>query len=220
VQPNVYHCSYHSTNTRKGLGPLNADDTARDTSASIASHEGFTCTLAEVVFVGMNDNGAADDALRSNKRYLLVSEGHVNIAQSVRNHVSQITDVSFLISRASMLKVIGVIVTASREAAICVIAKLVNMEAVLSRTQAANFDFDFGVGAIISTRESDNAFWDGSREDSRDGSRDGSRDDRCSRGDGRCPRDGRCRWCTEDSDGVNRHLDFYLNWGSMVLREA
>src|SRR5690348_14350744 len=82
--------------------------------------------------------------MRPNKRNLLVTESRLDLARSVRNQVSQITNMSFLVGRTGVGVVIGVVVTASRDAAICVIAKLVDMETVVAGSQPNEFDGDGG----------------------------------------------------------------------------
>lgn len=109
------------------------NDTASRTASSVTSLLGLlVATLAKVVSAGVDDNGAANDALGANQLDQLIGDGSLSIALAVSLEVAQVTDVALLVAGGTVGLVVGVEVGSSRCAAVCVVAEGVNVHATLS----------------------------------------------------------------------------------------
>ena len=107
-------------------------------------------TLAEIVGASMNDNGAlvtsqhqgiwkkekeetyADDALGADQLDQLVCDTSLRIALTISLEVAQVTDVALLVLGGTVCLVVGVEVGTGGCAAVCVVAKGVDVHATLS----------------------------------------------------------------------------------------
>ena len=121
-QRNANSCSFHvvhhrhhevllfflSSFFRKSLlGDTN--DTASRTSASVASLLALlVLTLAEVVGAGVDDDGAAEDALGADQLDELVRDGALGVALSIGLEVAQVADVALAVGGGAVGLVVGV----------------------------------------------------------------------------------------------------------------
>ena len=101
-----------STSSREaGFHPLlgDANDTASGTSTSVAGLLALlVLTLAEIVGAGVDDNGAAEDALRADQLDELVRDRALGVALAVGFEVAQVADVALLVAGSSVGLVVGV----------------------------------------------------------------------------------------------------------------
>ena len=89
------------------LGDTN--DTASGTSASVASLLALlVLALAEVVGAGVDDDGAAEDALRADQLDELVRDGALGVALGVGLEVAQVADVALAVGGGAVGLVVGV----------------------------------------------------------------------------------------------------------------
>jgi len=85
--------------------PLSGDanDTTSRAKASVSGLLGLrVVALAEIINAGVDDDSSANDALRSNELDKLVCDRSYSVALSVGLDVSQVTDVTLLISRGTV----------------------------------------------------------------------------------------------------------------------
>lgn len=86
-----------------------ANDTAGRAGAGVASLEGLlVAALAEVVGAGVDNDGAADDALGANQLDEGVLDGALGVALAVGLDVAQVTDVAGLVGRGTVGLAVGV----------------------------------------------------------------------------------------------------------------
>lgn len=98
------HHHHHHPNL---LGDTN--DTASGTSASVASLLALlVLALAEVVGAGVDDDGAAEDALGADQLDELVRDGALSVALGVGLEVAQVTDVALAVGGGAVGLVVGV----------------------------------------------------------------------------------------------------------------
>ena len=89
------------------LGDTN--DTASGTSASVASLLALlVLALAEVVSAGVDDDGAAEDALGADQLDVLVRDGALGVALGVGLEVAQVADVALAVGGGAVGLVVGV----------------------------------------------------------------------------------------------------------------
>ena len=89
------------------LGDTN--DAASGTSASVASLLALlVLALAEVVSAGVDDDGAAEDALGADQLDELVRDGALGVALGVGLEVAQVTDVALAVGGGAVGLVVGV----------------------------------------------------------------------------------------------------------------
>jgi len=89
------------------LGDTN--DTASGTSASVASLLALlVLALAEIVGAGVDDNGAAEDALGADQLDELVRDGALGVALGVGLEVAQVADVALAVGGSTVGLVVGV----------------------------------------------------------------------------------------------------------------
>ena len=87
----------------------NADNTASGTGASVASLLALlVLALAEVVGAGVDDDGAAEDALRADQLDELVRDGALGVALGVGLEVAQVADVALAVGGGAVGLVVGV----------------------------------------------------------------------------------------------------------------
>jgi len=89
-------------------------------------------SLSEIISAVVDDNSTANDALSSNQLDELVCHGALSIALSISLEVAQVTNVTVVIGRCTMLLVLWVKVRTSRSAAVGVVAKGMDVHATLS----------------------------------------------------------------------------------------
>lgn len=93
--------------TKNLLGDTN--DTASRTSASIASLLALlVLALAKVVSAGVDDDGAAEHALRADQLDELVRDGALGVALGVGLEVAQVADVALAVGGGAVGLVVGV----------------------------------------------------------------------------------------------------------------
>lgn len=95
-------------------------------------------TVSKVIWVGMNDDSAAQNAQFAGQRNLLVADVDFSDAGIVGNDISQISSVSDFMRWSAMLLAERIEMWSSAHAAIGVIAELVNMEAMETGFEASN----------------------------------------------------------------------------------
>lgn len=80
-----------------------ANNTAGWAGTGVASLEAvLVATLAEVVSAAVDDNGAADDAVRADQLDELVLDGALGNALGVRGDVAEVADVADLVGRRAV----------------------------------------------------------------------------------------------------------------------
>lgn len=89
---------------------------------------------AEVVGVSMDDQRAADDAIRPYQGDLRVLEAYLSYTTG-RFNVAQIPDMTDVGIRGSMIQLLRIKVGSSRSAAIGVVSKLMDVDAMLALHQ-------------------------------------------------------------------------------------
>jgi len=133
------HCCYGPC--RDSLS--NANHTAGKTAACIAGcFAEFVTSLSQVVYVSMYHNSAADNRVGSGEGDFLVRD--VDLCDTCINggHVAKVASVSVRVGGGTMLLAVRVEVGASTCTTVCVIAKLVYMEAMLTRSQTCQCSGD------------------------------------------------------------------------------
>jgi hypothetical protein len=101
------------------LGDTN--DTASRTSASVASLLALlVLALAEIVGAGVDDNGAAEDALRADQLDELVRDGALGVALAVGLEVAQVADVALAVGGST----VGLVVRVDWEGMVLVVMEL------------------------------------------------------------------------------------------------
>ena len=89
------------------LGDTN--DAASGTSASVASLLALlVLALAEVVSAGVDDDGAAEDALGADQLDELVRDGALGVALSIGLEVAKVTDVALAVGGSTVGLVVRV----------------------------------------------------------------------------------------------------------------
>ena len=88
--------------------------------------------LAEVISSSVDDNGTANDALGADQLDQLVCDTSLRIALTISLEVAQVTDVALLVLGGTVCLVVGVEVGTGGCAAVCVVAKGVDVHATLS----------------------------------------------------------------------------------------
>lgn len=136
-----------------------ADNTASRTGSSVASLEGLlVVTLAEIVGAGVDNNGAANDAVGANQLDKRVGDGTLGVTLSIGLDVTQVTNVTGLIRRRAVSLVEGVEVRTGRGAAVGVVTKGVDVEATLCvGVVAGDVVGDGGRGTLRGLLEDDGA---------------------------------------------------------------
>lgn len=87
----------------------NTDDTASGTSASVASLLALlVAALAEVVGAGVDNDGAAEDALGADQLDVLVGDSALGVALGVGLEVAQVADVALAVGGSTVGLVVGV----------------------------------------------------------------------------------------------------------------
>jgi hypothetical protein len=139
------------------LGDTN--HTASRTGSSVAGLEGLLAlALAEIVGAGVDDDGAADDALRADELDELVGHRALGVALSIGLDVAEVTDVAGLVRGSSVSLAEGVEVRTGRGAAVGVVAEGVDVEATLGvGVVAGNVPADGGRGVLGLLLEDDGA---------------------------------------------------------------
>lgn len=85
------------------------DNTASGTGASVASLLALlVLALAEVVGAGVDDDGAAENALRADQLDELVRDGALGVALGVGLEVAQVADVALAVGGGAVGLVVGV----------------------------------------------------------------------------------------------------------------
>ena len=80
-----------------------ANDTASRPGAGVARLETLlVAALAQVVGAGVDDDGAADDALGTDELDVLVVDGALGVALAVRLDVAEVAHVASLVRRAAV----------------------------------------------------------------------------------------------------------------------
>lgn len=101
----LFHLALHQIDDLGG----NANDTAGRTAASVASLLGLlVATLAEIVSAGVDDDGAANDALSTNELDQLVSDCASGVSLAVGLEVAQVTDVTVAVRGSTVFLAVGV----------------------------------------------------------------------------------------------------------------
>jgi hypothetical protein len=109
------------------------NNTASGTASSVTGLLRFlVATLAKVVSTGVDDNGAANDALGTDQLDQLVGNASLSITLGISLEVAQVTDVALLVARGTVSLVVGVEVRTGRCAAVCVVTEGVDVHATLS----------------------------------------------------------------------------------------
>lgn len=86
-----------------------ANDTASGAGTSVASLLALlVLTLAEIVGAGVDDNGAAEDALGADQLDELVRDGALGVALGVGLEVAQVADVALAVGGGAVGLVVGV----------------------------------------------------------------------------------------------------------------
>ena len=105
-----------------------ANNTASGTSASVTSLlRLLVSALAEVISSSVDDNGTANDALGADQLDQLVCDTSLRIALTISLEVAQVTDVALLVLGGTVCLVVGVEVGTGGCAAVCVVAKGVDV---------------------------------------------------------------------------------------------
>lgn len=136
-----------------------ANDTAGRTRASVASLERLLgVALAKVVGAGVNDHGAANDAVGADQLDQVVGNGALGVALSISVDVAEIANVADLIGGSTVVLAEGVEVRAGRGAAVGVVTKGVDVETTLRvGVVAGDVVGDGGRGTLRSLLEDDGA---------------------------------------------------------------
>jgi len=130
------------------------DDAASEASASVASFQGFgVIASAEVVFAGVDDDGASNDAVRANEGDLFVLERGLDEPVCVRRGVAKVSNVSLLVRGRSVIVVERIEVRPRAQAAVRVVSKLVDVETMQAGSEASEVDFDTGRLTVAFLRE-------------------------------------------------------------------
>lgn len=148
----------HSYNALTSLG-RDTNDTASGSRTSVTGLEGLlVVTLAEIVSAGVDNDGAANDAVGANQLDKVVGDGALGIALSISLDVAEVTNVTGLIRGSTVGLVEGVEVRAGRGAAVGVVAKGVDVEATLGvGVIAGDVVGDGGRGTLRGLLEDDGA---------------------------------------------------------------
>jgi hypothetical protein len=88
-------------------------------------------TLAEIVGTGVDDNGAANNAVGANKLDEVVGHGTLGVTLAVSLDIAEITNVAGLVGGGTVVLAVGVEVRASGSAAVGVVTKGVDVESSL-----------------------------------------------------------------------------------------
>jgi hypothetical protein len=136
-----------------------ANNTASRAGTGIASLQGLlVAALAKIISAGVDDNGAADNALGSDELDELVGHRALSIALAIGLEVAKVTNVADLVGGSTMVLAMGVEMGASRGAAVGVVTKGVDVEAALGiGVVAGNIPGDDGRGALALLLEDDGA---------------------------------------------------------------
>lgn len=129
----------HHRLTAISLFLTDANDAASETSSRISCWLAqLVTTVSKVIWVGMNDDSAAQNAQFAGQRNLLVADVDFSDAGIVGNNISQISSVSDFMRWSAMLLTERIEMGSSAHAAIGVITELVNMEAMETGFEASN----------------------------------------------------------------------------------
>jgi len=99
-------------------------------------------TLAEIIGIGVDHNGAPYDAVGAEQRDLRIGDVDLRGTVAARLNVAQISQVTILVGGSSVLLAIGVEVRSGRHAAVGVVPKLMNVESVKALGQTAHLSGD------------------------------------------------------------------------------
>ena len=139
-------------------GHASANDAARDAASSIAGGlRQLVTATTEIVLIGVQNAGAAEAAFRTEEGHQLVFARVLGSAIRSGLDISQIAIMADLIVWATVFDVARIVVWTGSLAAFSQVAELVNVEAVLARSQAFEFSFDKAFGFGVGLRECDNA---------------------------------------------------------------
>jgi len=131
-----------------------ADNAAGESSAGVARGETeLVAALAEVVDVGVDDHRASDDGQWAGQRDGGVGNLDHGDAVGASLDVAEVAGVADLVGRRAVRLAVGVEVAAGRGAAVGVVAELVDVEAVKSFGQPAQFSLDGDGGADVGLGE-------------------------------------------------------------------
>ena len=133
------------------------NDTASGAGASVASLLGLlVSTLAEIIGASVDNNGAANDTLRSNELNQLVLNASLSVTLGIGLEVTKVTNVALLILWGAVSLVVGVEVGSSGSAAIGVVAESVDVHATLSvGVVAGDVPCDGGLRVLVGLLEGD-----------------------------------------------------------------
>merc|ERR1712183_829605 len=137
----------------------NTNNTASGTGAGVASLLALlVLALAEVVGAGVDDDGAAENALRADQLDELVRDGALGVALGVGLEVAQVADVALAVGGGAVGLVVGVEVRTGAGAAVGVVTKGVDVHAALGvGIVAGDVPGDLGVGGLGGLLEGDGA---------------------------------------------------------------
>lgn len=121
----------------------NADHTAANASASIAGGRAqLVAAHAQIVDIGVHDQRAAHDVVRTAQLNLVVGQLHLANAIGARFDVAQIADMTRRRLRSAVRLALRIEVRSGRHATVGVVAELVHMEAVQTGLQAGDLAAD------------------------------------------------------------------------------
>lgn len=132
-----------------------ADDAAGQPGTRISGGETeLVSSLAEIVNIGVNDDGTTDDGKRSGEGNLGIGDLDASDAVGAGLDVAQVTGVANFVDGGAVGLAVRVEVSAGGGASVGIVAEFVDVEAVVSLGQAAQLSFhgnrstDVGLGEV------------------------------------------------------------------------
>jgi len=138
-----------------------ADHATSESGTRISGGETELVTsFTKVVDVSMNDDRSPNDGERTGQRELSVGDLHSRYSVGAGLHVAEITGVSNRIGGGAVRLSVRIEVTSGGSAAVCVVSKLVNVEAVRAFRKTSQFAFNSHWSADIGLSEVDGSLDD------------------------------------------------------------
>lgn len=129
-------CNCHSL---EGLCFANPNDTAGQTGTGVSSGLAqFVSTQAQVVRIGVDNNGTSQDAQRSGQGNLTVGDVDLGHSAVIGHNVAQVSGVSFGGCGSSVFLAVRVEVRSGRGASVGVVTELVDVESVVARLESSH----------------------------------------------------------------------------------
>lgn len=137
-----------------------SDDPAGESSPRVSGDLALlTAAFAQIVLVGVDDHGAAQDARLAVESDSCVFDPDFGVAGAIRLEVPEIAGVAVVwaVFGGAVFRSVGIKVRSGRRASIGVVAELVDVEAVESLLQPIDFsrDLDRAIGSFL--RQTDDA---------------------------------------------------------------